>query len=331
MTKRVEDSYFGYAPTKGVPATFAALFLISGLLHTYQNNVKRKTPRIGFLLPWSAAIFTAGFIVREVTAHNRQYDNLNLFIATSVLIFAAPPVYQGADYFIMGRALYYIPYLSPIHPGRVITTFIGLDTLIEILTGNGASRAFNSSNSPSSRRVGIDLIKATLIMQIVLFFCFVSLIVVFHVRCLRAKVFVPNIRTIIYLMYTSCTLILIRNIFRTIAFFQPYDAYINLSEPLFYILETLPMFANTVLLNVFPPAKYLPQDHKVYLAKDGKTEIKGPGWVDKRPFWVTLLDPFDLRGLIKGTDKKMRFWDEDGITPATNLGGEGKEATGSVV
>lgn len=326
----MEDSYFGYAPTKGVPATFAALFLVSGILHLYQNIFRRKTPTIGFLLPWSAAIFTAGFIVREVTAYNHQYNKLNLFIATSVLIFAAPPVYQGADYFIMGRALYYIPYLSPIHPGRVITTFLALDTLIEVLTGNGASYAFNSSNGPSQRRVGINIIKATLIMQIALFFCFISLVVIFHVRCLRSKVFVPNIRTIVYLIYTSCTLILIRNIFRTIAFFLPFDSYINLSEPLFYVLEILPMFANTFMLNVFPPARYLPQDQKVYLAKDGKTEIKGPGWVDKRPFWMTLIDPFDIRGLIRGTDKKTRFWDEDGTIPSAQVV-EGKEATATTV
>ena len=108
------------------------LFLISGLLHLYQNNLRYKSPRIGFLLPWSAAIFVAGFICRENACHNRNYTHLGIFIAANVLVFAAPPVYQGADYFIMGRVLYYIPYHSPIHPGRVISTFIGLDTIVRI-------------------------------------------------------------------------------------------------------------------------------------------------------------------------------------------------------
>lgn len=331
MFRSVKDSYFLYAPTKGVPATFAALFLVSGLVHIYQNFIRRKTPRIGFLLPWSAAIFTAGFVVREVTAHNHQYSNLSLFIATTVLIFAGPPIYQGADYFILGRLLYYIPYLSPIHPGRVVTTFIGLDTIVEILTGNGAANAVNTSLSPGKRRIGTNIIKASLIMQVVLFFAFVSLVIAFHLRCLRARVFAPNTRTVVYSLYASCVLIQIRNIFRTIAFFTAYDSYLNRSEALFYVLEILPMTTNTYLLNVLPPAKYLPQDHKVYLAKDGRTEITGPGWVDKRPLWQTLLDPFDIAGLITKRDKKERFWEEDGTVRATSPAQEGKEARATVV
>lgn len=270
-------------------------------------------------------------MVREVTAHNQQYSNLNLFIATSVLIFAGPPVYQGADYFIMGRILYYIPYLSPIHPGRVVSTFIGLDTIIEALTGNGASYAFNSSNGPSQQRIGFNMIKATLIMQLVLFVCFVSLIILFHWRCLQAKVFARNISIVVCTLYASSTLILIRNIFRTITFFTAYDSYINRSEALFYVIEILPMVTNTFLLNILPPAKYLPQNHKVYLARDGRTEITGPGWVDKRPFLQTVFDPLDIAGLITRRDKKERFWEEDGITPTTSTVPEGKEARVNVV
>lgn len=57
---------------------------------------------------------------------------------------------------------------------------------------------------------------------------------------------------------------------------------------------------------------YLPRSNKVYLAKDGTTELEGPGWVDKRPFLVTVLDPFDVGSLIKGKDKTGRFWEESG-------------------
>ena len=66
-------------------------------------------------------------------------------------------------------------------------------------------------------------------------------------------------------------------------------------------------------MNIFPPAKYLPSNHKVYLAVDGKTEIEGPGMVDKRNFVMTVLDPFDLHGLVTGRDNKNKFWEKDGI------------------
>ena len=83
------------------------------------------------------------------------------------------------------------------------------------------------------------------------------------------------------------------------------------------------MFINTYLLNVYPPAKYLPANYKIYLATDGKTELEGPGAADNRPFLMTLFDPFDLVGLIKGSDAKNRFWEEDGIGGSRKEGGNG--------
>lgn len=73
------------------------------------------------------------------------------------------------------------------------------------------------------------------------------------------------------------------------------------------------MLLNSYLMNVYPPAKYLPADHKIYLATDGKTELVGPGAADRRPFLLTLFDPFDVVGLVQGRDAKNRFWEEDGV------------------
>lgn len=42
---------------------------------------------------------------------------------------------------MLGRILYYVPYYSPIHPGRVLTTFAALSMLIEALNGTGSSYA----------------------------------------------------------------------------------------------------------------------------------------------------------------------------------------------
>ena len=80
------------------------------------------------------------------------------------------------------------------------------------------------------------------------------------------------------------------------------------------------MVLNTYLMNLYPPAKYMPANHKIYLARDGKTELEGPGVVDKRHFLVTLIDPFDVVGLAKGRDAKNRFWEEDGIGGPVNRG-----------
>jgi hypothetical protein len=257
-------------------------------------------------------------------------SDLNIFIASTVLLFCAPPVYAGANYFIFGRILYYIPYLSPLHPGRVWTTFIGLDSIVEILAGNGASKAANSAQDPGQIKIGIALVKASLLLQIALFLAFVALVVCFHLRCLHAKVFSHNVKVIIYTLYISSCLILLRNTFRTATFFYPATAYANASEWCFWVFEAVPMVLNTYLMNVYPPAKYLPADHKIYLATDGKTELEGPGAADKRHFLLTLVDPFDVVGLVKGKDAKNRFWEEDGIGGPAKTETRGPETSESV-
>lgn len=131
----VPGSYYIYTPVKGASIAFAILFAISGILHIWQNNLKFKSWRIGALLPWAAVCFVVGFILREYGAYH--YDKLNPFIVSQVFLFIAPPVYNGANYFIFGRALYYLPYLSLIHPGRVWSTFVTLDGIDGILAGNG--------------------------------------------------------------------------------------------------------------------------------------------------------------------------------------------------
>jgi hypothetical protein len=312
---QLPDSFYPYTPLKSISIVFAVIFFISGVLHIYQNNIKYRSWKIGFLLPWSAALFVAGFILREYSVRGHLH-NLDIFIASAVLLFAAPPVYSGADYLILGRALYYLPYLSPLHPGRVWSTFIGLDVIIEILAGNGASLFANPSITPKRQKLGMDLVKASLILQVILFFAFASVVAVFHMRARRAGVANHKLKVIVYTMYASCTLIVTRNLFRTVAIFLPYDSYTNSTEWLIWVWEMVPMVMNTVMLNIWPPAKYLPSDNKVYLARDGKTELQGPGWEDKRRFLWTVMDPFDLAGLISGKDSKTRFWEKDGIEPA---------------
>ena len=146
-----------------------------------------------------------------------------------------------------------------------------------------------------------------------MFLGFVVLIGVFHYRCVKTHLLTHKTKTIIYILYISSLLILIRNIFRTAAVFYPYDSVANGSEAVFYVLEALPMVVNTFLMNVWPPAKYLPANQKIYLAVDGKTEVEGPGMVDKRGFLASLLDPFDVVGIVTKRDQKNRFWERDGI------------------
>ena len=58
---------------------------------------------------------------------------------------------------------------------------------------------------------------------------------------------------------------------------------------------------------------------------DGVTEVQGPGWIDKRKWYVTVMDPFDLWGLFSGKDKRDKWWEGDGEW-ALKARGEGVNA-----
>jgi hypothetical protein len=98
----------------------------------------------------------AGFAMREAGAYRQ--DSLAYLITSVVLIMSGPPVYALINYFILSRVLFYIPYLAPMHPGRVATTFVGLDAVCEILIGQGAWRMANSSMTEKQRQLGANLV-----------------------------------------------------------------------------------------------------------------------------------------------------------------------------
>ncbi|RAH40110.1 putative RTA1 domain protein [Aspergillus brunneoviolaceus CBS 621.78] len=313
-----EDSYWYYAPNKGAPITFAIWFTISGIWHIYQC-IKYKSWKVTGILPWSALLFTGGFVLRAVAAWG-HWDNLVIYIVSTVLLLAGPPVYEAANYLILGRILYYIPYHSPIHPGRVFTTFLAMSMVIEVLTGNGGALVANVENPQRKQDIGKGLLKASLILQLVLMAGFLALTLRFHYNCRRGGVLNRKLKHALCVLYCSCGLITVRTIYRTVEYFTA--ASLNVSdikdispvlkdEWFFWVFEATVMYVNTAMLNIFHPMRWLPRSNKTYLARDGFTELEGPGYCDNRPFLLTLFDPFDLVGLCKNGGRQKRFWEDE--------------------
>ncbi|EJT98598.1 RTA1 domain protein [Dacryopinax primogenitus] len=309
-------SWWYYAPNKGAPIAFALFFAISGVWHIVQCVRFHSWRATGFL-PWAALLFVAGFILRAIGAWN--YTNLPLFISSTVMLLCAPPIYEAANFFTLGRILYYVPYHSPIHPGRVVITFGVLQAVVEALNGNGGSRVANSSASPQEQNVGKAILKAALILQLACMGAFALLAGVFERRCYKAGLLPKNLRNVLRVLYVSCILITTRTVYRTVEYFE--DATISYTDPTsfpdvlkhewyFWVFEATLMCLNTWMLNIFHPSRFLPHNLKVYLAPDGVTEIEGQGFQDKRNFFITILDPFDIYGLIKGRHRNATVWEE---------------------
>lgn len=215
--------------------------------------------------------------------------------------------------------MYYIPYHSPIHPGRVFTTFVAVGLAIEAITANGAVRVAGADSTPTSVSTGKILLKLALILQITLMVAFMALAGTFHHNCSKGRVLTHKIKRALIVLYISSTLITIRTIYRTVEYFtaaslNTYDDIQNISPVLkqewfFWFFEVVFMYSNTTLLNVFHPMHSLPRSNKIYLAQDGVTEIEGPGYDDPRPWIVTFVDPFDIYGLIVHRGKKEKYWE----------------------
>ncbi|KAB5533581.1 RTA1 like protein-domain-containing protein [Coniochaeta sp. 2T2.1] len=341
----VEGSIWIYAPNKGAPIFFAVAFAVSGCVHVWQC-IHYHSWRLTGLLVFVSINFVAGFIVRELGAFDM--DNLVKYIVSIVLIYIAPPLYELANYYVLGRILYYIPYLSPMHPGRVLSTFAAISVVVETLNGLGASYSANTSLPRDKQELGHSLFKAALIIQLFVIACFLSLAVTFHLRCRRAGIkHNRNLYKALHTLYASQAILTVRTIYRVVEYWSVAELHIvegfdtmTLSpllryEWFFYVFEASLMLGNQVLLNVRHPRMFLPQSTKTYLDRDGVTEVTGPGYDDKRPFWVTLLDPFDVGGMIKASKKESRFWEgqEEGQIRAqgTELKGESRTERGEVV
>lgn len=249
------------------------------------------------------------------------------------------PLLELANYHILGRVLYYVPYCSPLHPGRVLSTFAFFSGIVEALSGWGASYSANQSLTTKEMQTGHALIKTSLILQLFVISCFVVLAIAFQRRC--ARLGVGSRRGVIgplITLYISVGLILTRTVFRIVEYFgvanMRWGSEMNVGdispairyEWFFYVFEASLMLVNVVMFNVRHPRRYLPEKYTVYLAQDGVTEVEGPGWKDPRPFWLTVLDPFNLTGAVLGRDRGQdRFWEN---TVSTTGGNDGRKESG---
>ncbi|KAF4453754.1 hypothetical protein F53441_3647 [Fusarium austroafricanum] len=288
----------------------------------------RAPPSSSASLSVARHVFThrnaSGFAVRVYGAFH--YENLSIFIASVCITYAAPPLLELQNYRILGRILYYVPYHSPIHPGRVLTTFGFISGIVEALNGWGASYSANQSLTNREIETGHALIKTSLLLQVVVAVLFISLAVTFHRRCAASGITSERLNKPLWTLYISMTLILSRTIYRIVEYFSVAElrygpgfdpATINRVvryEWFFYVFEAALMLTNIAMFNVRHPRRYLPNNNKIYLAPDGVTEIEGPGYRDPRKLWQTLLDPFDIQGLVTGRGRETeKFWEMSGV------------------
>lgn len=189
---------------------------------------------------------------------------------------------------------------------------------------NALGVAFTSNPKGNKQNLGSILILVAISIQLCVITIFICVGSLFHRRCITSKAAVQKrkIPTLMITLYTSMVLILIRCIYRIVEHtgntaLDTDDAQKmqNLSpllryEWFFYVFDGAVMLANSWLLNVFNPGRYLPRDRTVSLAEDGVSETEGGNKAGYQPTIAELgraalqLLTFGLWGQLFPLDEK---------------------------
>ncbi|KAH6649479.1 hypothetical protein F5144DRAFT_6797 [Chaetomium tenue] len=271
-------------------------------------------------LPFSCALLAAGYATRSYgTYHN---DDPQVYTASLLLIYAAPPLLQLTNHLILTRLFHFVPYFAPIHPHRTLIIFSALTAAIELLTIAGVAYITDRTAPDKSLGIGDTLTKASLVVQLIVVVAFLLLAGAFYSSCRGGRI--RNARVVRPLAVAVVSMLLLggRTVYRMVEHFgvpvsregvepgslNPVVRY----EWYFYVFDAAFVLLATVLWNVGHPARYLPENPAMYLAQNGKTILKGPGWNDSRSKTETIFNPFAM--LKSDGRQKKPFWEQNGYS-----------------
>ncbi|KEQ95233.1 hypothetical protein AUEXF2481DRAFT_4857 [Aureobasidium subglaciale EXF-2481] len=288
-------SLYVYAPNKVAPVLFTVLYGISAVGHIWQCVHYSAWRMIG-LHPMCAVFYTAGYGLREYGAFNYLYSttNLNAFIVSQVMIYICPPLLELANYHVLGRVLYYVPYCAPFPPNRIMSLFGALVAVVEALNGLGVAFTSNPSSSQSVQELGSKLTKASLAFQLAVIVVCVLLAGLFYRNCKKQGIHSRNVNVPLIALSSSMFLILVRCIYRLVEHMGNVGLAIDDLESMrqltpilryewfFYVFESTTMLFNSAVWNIWHPGRYLPRLHNIYLSSDG-TEVEAVEDSDTRP------------------------------------------------
>ncbi|KAK8054597.1 RTA1 domain protein [Apiospora phragmitis] len=321
----VPYSLYIYKPNEILPIIFAVLYAISAFFHAWQCH-RYKAWRVVGLHPLCGVLFVIGYAARAwaSTGSNYFYDeskpaNLGLFIISQVFIYCAPPLLELANYHILARLFYYVPYLAIIPGRKVMGIFGGIMLLVEGLNGLGA--ALGTNPKISNTAIGTGLMLTANATQVAVILTFLVLASTFHYRCetrgastgmlsLRVR---RGIRKIMLTLYVSMVVILVRCIYRLVEHtgdnhidYDNVEALRKLHpflriEYYFYIFEAGLMLINSGLWNVFHPGRFLPRTTQIFIAPNGSQVEFSQPYDDRLP-WQKVIHIFTMCVLYRKED-----------------------------
>ncbi|KAH8653735.1 RTA1 like protein-domain-containing protein [Xylariales sp. PMI_506] len=254
-------AFYRYVPSVAAAVIFCLLFLVSASLHGWQMY-RTKSWFLGALV---AGCFTEfiGYAARAGSARQEPGCwSMMPYIIQSVFILLSPALFSASVYVLLGRIVQLTDGDShAIIKNRYITkTFVTGDIICLFMQCAAGGLMGGSRAIPALYKIGNGVVIASLILQLIWFAFFVVVAFMFH-RSMRLVPTTesqrPEVRweSYLYTLYIVSFFVMIRSLFRAIEFIEGSGSYIQKSEALFYIFDSLLMFLAVIYLHWKHPSE----------------------------------------------------------------------------
>ena len=251
-------TFYHYTPSSVAAVIFAALFLISSLLHSYQLI----RTRLWYFIPLVLGGFceSIGYIGRVLSSREAPDYTLGPYIIQSLLLLIAPVLFAASIYMELGHIVLLVDgeTHSPIKRKFLTAIFVLGDIFAFMVQSTGASVL--TKKKPNSAKTGQWIIIGGLVIQIVFFGFFMIVSIIFHRRVLQTptrRSNVPDIpwRKHLWALYATSLLILVRSVFRAVEYVMGNDGYLMRNEVWLYVFDSVLMFLVVAIFNVIHPSE----------------------------------------------------------------------------
>ncbi|KAF1829406.1 RTA1-domain-containing protein [Decorospora gaudefroyi] len=262
----VERTLYGYYPSLGANAFFAAFFGICLLVQLVQG-VRFKTWTFMIALVLGCLGEVIGYIGRLMMNHN-PYDGIGFQMQICCLILAPALVSAGIYLTLKHIVINFGESWSRLPPVWYTRIFIAGDGLSLILQGAGGGIAATADRGSNMLDVGTNLMIAGVVLQVVVLACFGSLLTEYAVRTYRRRdqlspeamtlFHKTSFRCFIFALGTAYLGILIRCVYRIPELTGGWRSALMRNETDFIILEGAMIVVSVLVFTVFHPGYCFP-------------------------------------------------------------------------
>ncbi|OAA55961.1 RTA-like protein [Niveomyces insectorum RCEF 264] len=253
--------FYHYAPSLAAAVLFCIFFSISTLFHTWRMTAQRTWYFVPFVI---GCLFEAvGYIGRALSSNEAPDFTQNPYIIQSVLLLLGPTLMAASVYMILGRLMIVLhaDRHALIRPNWVTKVFV-LGDMLSFCTQGGGAGLLTAAKTQQDVNTGNHIIVGGLVIQILFFFGFCAVAAVFHVRIRRwpthrSLALTTPWRGLLYALYGSSCLLLIRFVYRAAEYAQGADGTLQGKEFWLYVFDALPMLTITGVFAVFHPSRVI--------------------------------------------------------------------------